>query len=65
VLSLAESLKRSSNGSVPIGFSPRRAGEQQRSCIKNDKARRILGWHPKVELDAGLAKTYAWFKQTG
>jgi UDP-glucose 4-epimerase len=65
VLSLAESLKRSSSATAPIAFAPKRAGEQQRSCIGIDKARRILGWDPKVSLDAGLAQTYAWFKNAG
>jgi dTDP-glucose 4,6-dehydratase len=27
-----------------------------------DRARSILGWEPKMELDAGLAKTIAYFK---
>jgi dTDP-glucose 4,6-dehydratase len=27
------------------------------------KAREVLGWGPEVELDAGLGKTIAWFKE--
>ena len=26
------------------------------------KARRVLGWEPKVTLDEGLARTVAWFR---
>ncbi len=63
VLTLAESLQRASKVSVPIDFAPKRPGEQQRSAIKNEKANRILGWKPKVTLDAGLQETYNWFKQ--
>ena len=61
VLDLAESLQRASKVSVPIEFAPKRDGEQQRSCIKIDKAAKLLGWKPKVKLEAGLAETYAWF----
>ena len=63
VLDLAESLQRAAMVSVPIDFAPKRDGEQQRSAIKNDKAQRILGWKPEVQLEAGLAQTYAWFKK--
>jgi UDP-glucose 4-epimerase len=50
---------------VPVEFAAKRPGEQQRSCLKIDKSKRVLGWSPKVDLDAGLAETYAWFKQRG
>jgi UDP-glucose 4-epimerase len=63
VLNLAESLQRASGVSVPVEFAPKRDGEQQRSCIKNEKASRILGWKPKVKLETGLLETYSWFKK--
>lgn len=63
VLDLAESLQRASKVSVPVEFAPKREGEQQRSAIKVDKAARLLGWKPKVNLEAGLAETYNWFRK--
>jgi UDP-glucose 4-epimerase len=65
VLSLAESLQRAAKSSVPIEFAPKRDGEQQRSCIKIDKAARILGWKPSVSIEKGLLETYNWFKKPG
>lgn len=65
VLDLAESVQRVAKVNVPVEFAPRRPGEQQRSCLKIDKSKRVLGWSPKVDLDAGLAETYAWFRQRG
>jgi UDP-glucose 4-epimerase len=63
VLNLAESLQRASQVTVPIEFAPKRDGEQQHSSIKYDKASEVLGWKPKVKLEAGLAETYNWFKK--
>jgi UDP-glucose 4-epimerase len=63
VLGLAESLQRASGVSVPLEFAPKRPGEQQRSCLKNDKARKSLGWSPSVNLEDGLRQTYAWFRK--
>ncbi len=34
-------------------------------AFKIDKAREILGWEPKVELDAGVAQTLAWYRKAG
>jgi len=38
-------------------------GEQRRSVLAFDKARRLLGWTPEVPLDEGLRRTVAWFSQ--
>jgi len=27
-----------------------------------DKARNLLGWEPRVDLDDGLARTIAWYR---
>ena len=65
VLDLAESLQRAAGTHVAIDFAPKRDGEQQRSCIRNDKAARLLAWKPQVALEAGLAETYNWFRKPG
>jgi UDP-glucose 4-epimerase len=36
-----------------------RAGELERSCMNNSKARTELDWAPQVELSRGLTETYA------
>jgi len=38
-------------------YHPDRPGEQMRYCLDNSKARRELGWEPKVGLDEGLRRT--------
>jgi UDP-glucose 4-epimerase len=44
-----------------INLAPK-PGEQRRSCISNDKARKILKWEPSVKLDQGIEQTVAYFK---
>jgi UDP-glucose 4-epimerase len=61
VLDLASALKRASGVDVPITFAPRRAGEQQDSFVRVDRARAELGWTPRVALEQGLGDTFAWF----
>ena len=32
---------------------------------RTEKAERLLGWHPKVDVQEGILKTGAWFKEQG
>jgi len=41
----------------PIG------GEVRRNVLDIRRARRILGWRPRVRLDEGLDRTVSWFKE--
>lgn len=43
---------------------PAKPGEQQRSVINPAKAKKILGWQPKYNLDAGLKITVDYFKSS-
>jgi len=63
VIDLAKLLQKVAGTSVPIEFAPRRPGEQQDSFLTVEKARQALGWTPKVTLEEGLAKTFAWFEK--
>ena len=42
---------------------PAKPGEQQRSCLDNSLAARVLGWRPEVSLDEGLRRTVAFFRR--
>ena len=44
---------------VQAGALPRRGGEIPRFVGEHDKARRLLGHAPRVDLDAGLDRTIA------
>lgn len=38
-------------------FAAPRAGEVARSCLASDRARRLLGWQPRIEVRDGLRRT--------
>lgn len=61
VLELAGILKRTGKSEVAVNHSPARAGEQMRSAVQIAKAKRALGWEPRVPLEEGLANTFEWF----
>ena len=61
VLRLAQILKAASKSDVEIEHAPRRPGEMQHSVLDVDKAREVLGWTPKVSIEDGLARSFAWF----
>src|SRR5688500_10741222 len=61
VVELANALQKSAESDVPIAFAPARPGEQQRSAVSIDKAARVLGWRPTVNLHDGLEETMGFF----
>jgi dihydroflavonol-4-reductase len=55
---------------VPLGVEPplhrRRIDFWTKSrAFSIDKARRVLGYDPKVDLETGIARTAAWYRQAG
>jgi UDP-glucose 4-epimerase len=63
VVALADALQTSAASSVPVHFAPARPGEQQRSAVSIEKAQRVLGWRPQVNLHDGLEETFAFFAE--
>jgi UDP-glucose 4-epimerase len=41
---------------------PPAPGEQLRSCVNPALAKKILNWHPEVDLKSGLEETVAYFR---
>lgn len=47
----------------PPAYAPARLGELQNSCLKVDKAKKLLGWQPEHTIEEGLRITIEWFKE--
>ena len=63
IINLAKQIKKIANSDSGIVLAPPRKGEIIRnySCI--DKAKKILGFEPQIDLDTGLAGTFDWFRK--
>jgi|SoiMethySBSTD1v2_1073268.scaffolds.fasta_scaffold189487_2 UDP-glucose 4-epimerase len=60
VLELYDALRAVSGlGGAPT-FAPARPGELGRIALDCSAAGRVLGWRPRADLAAGLARTWAW-----
>ena len=60
---LAELLAAAAGRSSEIRRAPARAGEILRSALDVGKAGRELGWHPRVPLPEGVARTLRWIAE--
>jgi UDP-glucose 4-epimerase len=43
---------------------PKRAGEIEHVFCSNEKAKRLLEWSPRINLDEGLERTIDWYKRS-
>jgi UDP-glucose 4-epimerase len=55
---------RTLGGSPDARREPARAGDVRHSLADVTKARRLLGYRPRVGLDEGLEKTMAWYRES-
>jgi len=61
---IASECMRIAGKKVAIEHRPYRPGEEgMRECFDISKAKRILGYEPKIELSEALEKTLAWIKR--
>ncbi|MEO6527714.1 MAG: NAD-dependent epimerase/dehydratase family protein [Gemmatimonadaceae bacterium] len=57
--------KTGARSEVVAGARPAIPGEMWRTTGDPSRARDVLGWVPRVNLDEGLDRTIAWFRQEG
>jgi dTDP-glucose 4,6-dehydratase len=63
ILEFAERVRRLVGATTPIVFRPLPQDDPKQRCPDITKARRILHWEPKVNLEEGLKLTYEHFRQ--
>lgn len=62
IIDLAKTIIRLTNSCSKIKFLPPRPDDPPRRAADITKAKKILGWEPKVNLEEGLKRTIEWFK---
>ena len=62
ILEFAERVRSLVGAQVPIVYRPLPQDDPKQRCPDISKARRILGWEPKVNLAQGLQLTYEYFR---
>ncbi len=63
IYDLAQRVKRLTGASSEIVFAPLGYADVELRIPNVVKARELLGWEPQVELDDGLARTIAWYRE--
>jgi dTDP-glucose 4,6-dehydratase len=63
ILEFAERVRKLTGADVPIEFHRLPQDDPKQRCPDITKAKRVLGWQPKVDLDEGLRLTYDYFRQ--
>jgi UDP-glucose 4-epimerase len=62
VLGVVEALEAAWGGPVQVEHAPPRVGEVERNCLDITKARRQLGWEPRVRVPDGIRRTIAYYR---
>ena len=63
VFDLATRIRRLMEADAEITFRPLHYTDVEMRIPNVDKARNLLGWAPQVDLDDGLARTIAWYRE--
>ena len=63
IYDLAQRVRRLVGADVEIVFQPLHYADVELRIPNVEKASELLDWHPKVELDDGLARTIAWYRE--
>ena len=61
VKDLVAKIIRCSGKDVTSRYDLSKPSIKTRICLDIDKARRVIGWEPKISLEEGIAKTIQWY----
>jgi nucleoside-diphosphate-sugar epimerase len=63
VFDLASRIVRLAGSGSQIVFKPLHYTDVEMRIPNVDKARKLLGWEPRVDLDEGLERTIGWYRE--
>ncbi|MBC7091571.1 MAG: SDR family oxidoreductase [Nitrososphaeria archaeon] len=63
ILELAEKIIKLTGSSSKIVFTEPRPDDPRRRCPDIRRAKELIGWEPKVQLEEGLKYTIEWFRK--
>jgi hypothetical protein len=63
VFDLASRIRRLAGSESEIVFRPLHYTDVEMRIPNVDKARKLLDWEPRVDLDEGVARTIAWYRE--
>ena len=63
IYDLAQRIRRLTGADVEIVFQPLHYADVELRIPNVEKAREVLGFEAKVDLDEGLARTIAWYRE--
>ena len=64
LLDMVAILNRLAGRDLPIEYGPPRAGDVRHSLADIGRARGLLGYAPAVDVAEGLARTFAWYRES-
>jgi UDP-glucose 4-epimerase len=65
VVTICRLLREGSGSRIEALHGPAKLGEQRRSSLDIALAAQVLDWKPEVDLQAGLEKTIAYYREAG
>ncbi len=65
IVDIARIIAKMTGSSSQVRFHPLPADDPKLRCPDISRARRLLGWEPKVSLEDGLASTISYFRESG
>ena len=63
IIDLIKKLETAIGKPAKLEFSPAHPADMSASWADVDKAKRLLGWSPKISLDAGIQQVVNWYQQ--
>lgn len=55
-------IKKETKSQIIASYAKARSGEQKRSVLNNNQAKKILGWKPKTQFEKGIKETINWYR---